>query len=328
MVILMRYLKSFLVLALLSLSSASAFAQRGDSVGGGRISGRVVMPDGSALTQSVKISLETIRGVKTSEFTDTQGGFIFRGLNAGGYQIVVEGDKLWETTSVSLELFAGSPSVVTITLKEKKSSTRTKTNNTVSTGELSTDIPPKAKKEFDRASDASREGKIDEAITHLRKAIELFPSYLMAHNDLGALLLEQEKFSDAEAELRKAMGLDPKAFNPQLNLAIVLIKQTRFEEARDLLNRALSLESNSPAARYYLGESLEGLYELDLAVKEYTTAHSLGGPTFAIAQFRLGNIFMKRGKRDLARKAFETYIAEAPKGTGVAEAKRRLSRLP
>jgi tetratricopeptide (TPR) repeat protein len=150
----------------------------------------------------------------------------------------------------------------------------------------------------------------------------------MARNDLGALLLEQEKFAEAEVELRKAMGIDPKAFNPQLNLGIVLIKQTRFEEARDILNRALSLESNSPAARYSLGESLEGLYELDLAVKEYTTAHNLGGPTFAIAQFRLGNIYMKSGKHDLARKAFETYLAEAPKGTAVAEAKQRLSQLP
>jgi tetratricopeptide (TPR) repeat protein len=286
------------------------------------------MPNGNPVTQSIRISLETIRGVKLSVFTDNKGAFIFRGLTPGSYQVIVEADKvLWDATSVSLEVFPGAPAILTITLKEKKSSTtKAKSGSRVSTGEL-TVIPPKARKEFDRASDASRQGKTDEAIAHLRKAIELFPDYLMARNDLGALLLEQEKFVEAEAELRKATTRDPKAFNPQLNLSIVLIKQTRFEEARDLLNRALSLEPNSPAARYYLGEAQEGLLELDLAVKEYTTAHDLGGPTFAIALFRIGNLHMKNGKRDLARKAFERYLAEAPNGNAVAETKRRLGQL-
>ena len=318
----MLFQKSFRVLIVLFIFFNTSFAQSA-----GYITGNVFLPDGSRVTQSIRISLETMRGVKSSVYTDNQGAFVFRNLTPGLYQVIVDAEPLWETTTFSVEVFPRAPAIANIVLREKKYSTTKAKGGSVSTGELASTIPPKAKKEFDRASELSRQAKIDEAISSLRKAIELYPDYLMAINDLGALLIEQEKFSEAETELRKAMKLDPKAFNPQLNLGIVLLKQTRFEEARDVLNRALSLEPNSPAARYSLGEAQEGLLEVDLALKEFTAAYDLGGQTFAIALYRLGELYMKSGKRELAKKAFEKYIAEAPTGNAVAQAKMRLQQL-
>src|SRR5690349_14771593 len=76
----------------------------------GSISGRVTLPSGHAITQSIRISLETMRGVKSSVFTDNQGQFVFRSLTPGSYQVIVEGDKnLWDTTSVNVEVFPGAP---------------------------------------------------------------------------------------------------------------------------------------------------------------------------------------------------------------------------
>jgi len=312
------------LLVVTTLFSVSVFAQSP-----GSITGKVVLPGGGAVTQSLRISLETLRGVKSAVYTDNQGAFAFRGLTPGIYSVIVDGDKLlWETTSVNVEVFPGAPSILTITLKEKKrSSTKTKNGDSVSAGELATDIPAKAKKEFDRASDASRDGKSDEAIAHLRKAIEYFPNYLMAHNDLGAQLLEAGKLDEAEKELRKAIEIDPKAFNPQLNLGIVLVTMRRYSEAREVLSKAQTLEPNSPPVRFYLAETFEGTNELNSAIREFTAAYDLGGPPFAVALFHLANVYVKIGNRELALKLLERYVNEAPKDANVPQARRLIAQL-
>jgi len=295
----------------------------------GSIRGGVVLPNGSYLNESVKITLQTIRGIRSSIYTDNRGQFQFTGLAAGSYQVVVEADKdRFEITTANIEVFPGGPSVLNITLREKNSSAKPKKGGTaVSATELGTTIPAKARKEFDRASDASANGKPQEAIAHLRKAIAFYPDYLMAHNDLGVVLLSQGTLDEAAQELNRAIALDPKAFNPQLNLGIVLVQQQKFSAAADNLRKALVLEGNSPAARLYLGIALAGLNELTAAERELTTAHDLGGPPYAFALFHLGHIHLNKGERERARQVFQTYLNEAPNGPNAAEVRKLMSML-
>jgi Flp pilus assembly protein TadD len=297
------------------------------TTGSGSISGRVLFPNGHSVNESVRISLETSRGVRSSVYTDNQGQFIFRGLAPGLYQVVVDAGKSeFEVTSVRTEVFPGSPSLINIVLKEKVS-TQPKGGGIVSATELDRTVPAKARKEFERAIDASKEGKTDEAIAHLRKAIDLYPAYLMAHNDLGAQLLDQGKLAEAEVELRKAIALDAKAFNPYLNLGIVLVQQQHFSEAANILRKALALEANSPSARLYFGQALAALNDLRGAENELKTAHDLGGPEYAVALFRLGEVYLNLGDRRRALKTFQQYLAEAPDAPNASEARRLVGIL-
>src|SRR2546427_2841386 len=130
------------------------------STSSGSISGRVVLPDGSFLTEPKRITLQTIRGVSASVFTDTQGQFQFGDLSAGSYQIVIEGDRdRFETTTQKVEVTRAFPTVLNIVLKEKSSSETKRVATSISAGELDPAVPAKAKKEFERASNASKEGK-------------------------------------------------------------------------------------------------------------------------------------------------------------------------
>jgi Flp pilus assembly protein TadD len=295
----------------------------------GTIRGSVLLPSGSFLNESVKITLQSIRGIRSSVYTDNRGQFQFGGLAAGSYQIVVEADeKRFEVTTATVEVYPGGPAVLSITLKEKNDPAKLKKEGTtVSATELDPAIPAKARKEFDRASDAGRNGKPEEATAHLRKAIEIYPNYLMARNDLGVVLFSQGKLDEAAQELALAVALDPKAFNPHLNLGIVLVQQQKFGAAADSLRKALALEGNSPAARLYLGIALEGLNELDEAQRALTTAHDLGGPKFALALFHLGQIHMSKGEHEQARLVFEAYLREAPNATNAAEVRKLIGML-
>jgi Flp pilus assembly protein TadD len=318
-----RHIRRVVVLTMfLLLAAISALAQ------GGSIQGRIALASGERLNEATRVTLQTSRGVKATVFTDNQGQFMFRGLNPGIYDVVVEADlNRFEVTSVTVEVFPNSPALLRIVLKEKKVSGTRKGADSVSTSELDPAIPAKAKKEFERASDAGNAGKTEEAIAHLRKAIEIYPSYLMARNDLGTQLFAEGKLSEAEDQLREAMKLGPKAFNPKLNLGIVLVQQQKFAEATTVLREAIALNSAAPAARLYNGMALEGMNEFDEAEKELKASHDLGGVPYAIALYRLGHIYLNKGDRKSAVGAFEHYLSEAPNAANAGEVKALLITL-
>jgi Flp pilus assembly protein TadD len=304
------------------LLPALAVAQRG------RITGNVVLPNGSFLNERARVKLQTDHGVKSDVFTDDQGRFQFNSLVPTVYTIIVEADRnRFEIATATVEVFPNAPVLLTITLAEKKADGSKKAAGTVSAGELNAAVPPKAKKEFERATEASREGKTDEAIAHLKKAIELYPGFLMAHNDLGTQLLAKSRFDEAENEFRRAIELDPSAFNPRLNLGILLVEQHRFSEATEALKQAISLDGNSPAARLYDGVALAGLNNLDAAVQELKAAHELGGATYALALFHLGEVYLNKNDREQARKAFESYLREAPNAANAAEVRQLMATI-
>ena len=303
-------------------------ASKDDKTGKGSISGRVVLPDGSFLTEAKRITLQTIRGVSASVFTDTQGQFQFGDLSAGSYQIVIEGDRdRFETTTQRVEVTRAFPTILNIVLKEKSSNETKRAASSISAGELDPAVPAKAKKEFERASNASKEGKPEEAVAYLRKAITLYPHYLMAHNDLGAQLLDLGRLDEAETELRLALKIDPAAFNPMLNLGILLVKKHELPQAKQLLEKAVSIRSQSPIARLYYGIVLLTSSEPDRAEKEFIAAHDLGGAEFAIALFHLGQLYMDRGDRKLAREYFQRYMKEAQNPGNLDQVRKLIALL-
>jgi Flp pilus assembly protein TadD len=290
----------------------------------GSIRGRVVLPDGAPVSEAFRITLSVMRGIQAVAYTDQQGQFEFRSLTPGEYALEAEGGdrRRFDVTRETVQVFRGTPSNVTLTLKEKTESAGVKGAPSVSVAEIAQNIPSKARDEFDRGSKAAKEGKKTEAIAHLRKAIDFYPDFLMARNDLGALLLESGNLDEAEQELRRAVVLDPKAFNPKVNLGIVLVKKHEFTGAVLVLDQGTSLNPTSPLARLYLGMALIAIENFDRAETELKTAYEFGGREYALALFNLGQLYMKKGERGAALKSFELYLREAPNAENSIEARK------
>lgn len=338
-----RVSRSFLIFSALVSLSVSAAAVRGqdgrtesrrpieEDRSLGSIRGRVLLPGGSFVSASVKVTLQTLRGTIAIIYTENQGQFAFEELRPGNYQIEVDPTdrQQFELSTESVQVFKGMPSVVSLTLKEKTAAER-KPNTaakSVSAIELGREIPSSARKEFDKASKASREGRTDEAVFHLRRAIVLYPDFVMAHNDLGAQLLEQGKLDEAAQELRTAIKLDGNSFNPALNLGIVLVQQHRFSEAADIIEKALSIEPGSPAARLYSGIALVPLGKFEAAEKDLKTAYELGGAQFAVANFHLGQLYWSKGDKILARKSFQFYLSDVPNAANADQVRKMIGML-
>jgi len=289
-----------------------------------------LMQDGSPVKQPIRITLVVIRGDQSTIYTDSQGMFEIGDLSPGTYTLVAEEDRerKLETRPEQVRVYSRTPTNVTLYLKEKDEAVKEgRDSRVVSAAELEQKVPSDAAREYERGTKAGRDGKTEEAVAHLRKAVSIYPEYLKARNDLATFLLAQGQLDQAAEELRRAVQIDPKAFNPRLNLGIVLVQQHDFSGAADNLEKALSLDASSPAAHLYAGLARLGLGDSDRAEQELSTAYQLGGAKYALAQYHLGQLYMNKGERALALKAFETYLHDAPDAANAEQVRRLISIL-
>ena len=126
-----------------------------------------------------------------------------------------------------------------------------KPGETVSTRELL--IPPKAMKELQRSQKAFLSGDIRSSARHLERALQIYPDYLEAHNNLGGRYIELQQYEKAATEFQKAIDLDPRITQPFNNLSVALFLLQRYADAEIAARRALDLDPHNSTARYMLG---------------------------------------------------------------------------
>src|SRR5436190_4546370 len=280
-----RLLLLFLIAGAVQTASAQGNRSTQRSGGDGSIRGIVLLPNGSPVTEPVKVTLKVMRGDQATAYTDRDGRFQFLHLAPGDYTLEVEADRnrdRFEITSERITVRIDTPNFITLSLKEKVK-TQEKHDRTVSVAMLDQKVPPAAKHEFDNATQLAREGRSDESIAALQRAIAIYPDYLMALNDLGAQLLDAGRLDEALVALRKATQIDPNSFNPRLNLGIVQVQKKMFADALTTLDHALTAEPSSPPAHLYAGMAASGTNDFARAEREFKTTHELGGSGFAIA---------------------------------------------
>jgi tetratricopeptide (TPR) repeat protein len=78
-----------------------------------------------------------------------------------------------------------------------------------------------------------------------RKALELDPKHLLAHNDLAVLAIQRGELAVAERELLAEIAVNPRLDKAYLNLGIVRRSQGNYADAVVQLKRAVQLEPSS-----------------------------------------------------------------------------------
>jgi Flp pilus assembly protein TadD len=66
-----------------------------------------------------------------------------------------------------------------------------------------------------------QKGQLDEAQTHLQKAIKINPRLAKAHNSLGVLLARKGKLDEAMEQFSEALRIDPENRDAEKNMTLV-----------------------------------------------------------------------------------------------------------
>lgn len=87
----------------------------------------------------------------------------------------------------------------------------------------------------------------------LRRALELNPTLVSAHQRYGSYLTFMGRFDEAVKHYEIALGLDPFSLQLHINLATTYYLTGEYGEAVDVLNKTIELEPNYMPAHFVLG---------------------------------------------------------------------------
>lgn len=296
------------------------------------ISGRVMLPSGLTSGGNLKVVLTTIETPIMTIYTDKNGEFVFSNLRAGTYYIqVFSSEAQYEPINEQVWLNPGAPAYLTLHLKEKigpkNAVSKNANGNIIAVAEIDKDIPLPARKEYDQAHKLIAKGDIDSAIARLSQAIEIYPKYLKARNDLGVQYLKQKRFAEAEEQFRNVLESSPKYFNAQLNLGVVLVEQKRFRESIEELTKAASLDSSNAAVHLFWGIAALEMNDLPMAERELVKSLVLGGQRFLSAHYYFAHVYLKTGRREQAARELTIFLETAPPSDMATQARALLQEL-
>jgi tetratricopeptide (TPR) repeat protein len=169
-------------------------------------------------------------------------------------------------------------------------------------------------------------GRIDEAIAHYRKALEIEPDSANAHNNLGLALAGRGRIDEAMLHYQRALKIEPDFALAHNNLGLALAGRGRIDEAIAQYQRALEIQPDFAMAHNNLGLALAGRGRIDEAIAHYRKALEIE-PDNAEVHNNLGLALAGHGRVDEAiahyRKALEIKpdYAEAHNNFGTALAR-------
>ena len=112
-------------------------------------------------------------------------------------------------------------------------------------------------------------GRIDEAIAHFQKALEIEPDNAETHNNLGVIFARRGRIDEAIAHCQKALEIKPDNADAQNNLGIALAGCGRANKAIAHYQKALEIEPDSAEAHNNLAAVLVGRGRIDGAIEHY-----------------------------------------------------------
>jgi len=165
-----------------------------------------------------------------------------------------------------------------------------------------------------------------DAEKELDRLIQLFPDYAAAWQQLGDVLLFENRNADARQAYLAAIAHDSAYAAPHLSLARLSSAEKNWQDALDESDALLKLDSASSRAYYYKAVAQYNLTDYDKAFACAQQAVKLDAAhETPLAELLLGLLYSMRGDDKTAAEQFQDYLLHAPAGANVDEARKRLA---
>jgi Tetratricopeptide repeat len=317
------------------------------------VAGKVVLDDGTELTEPATIQTICKGQRHTETYSDTHGafGFQFGDSNSGSAAEVSDASSSNFGTSVTTQsrreprdcqlqaVLAG------FTSQSVELGSRGNQLNSIDVGRVplhrlehveGTSIsvtnalaPAAARKALEKGREQEQKGKWEEARKSLEKAVQIYPRYAAAWNELGRLQLRDHDAPSARHSFEQALAADPKYVNPYDGLAQLAMQSHDWRNVIEATGKLFALDPLSfPDAYYYNSVGNYYLGNLDAAEKSalqgvrVDEAHQV--PRL---QYLLGMILLQKKDYQGASEHMQLYLRLATQTADVDLAKKGLAEI-
>jgi len=327
------FLISILFVALETIASAQIAGGLDETTNtglGGRnyIVGTVYSPEGSPITWRMRIRLTSPTAGEVIATTDDRGRFVFSRVGYGVYTLTIDREKDFQTLTQDVEITgrrSTTPETYTVTLRLRALEPAKRKNPAVVDASLA-GVPKKALELYQKASKLAEQNDIRGAIDQLKLAVVQYLKFVNALNQIGVLHLRLNEPDKADDAFQAALKIKPDSYEPLVNRAVALFRLARYAEAETVLRETLKVKSESAAAYYYLGRTLNKLNRNDEAEAAYLQSVKLSPGEFKEAHRLLAVIYLNRGTHAKVIEQLEIYLKLAPSAPDAADLRKVIAQ--
>ena len=230
------------------------------------LAGKVVIDDGSLLTESADIQTICKGQKRTETHTDSHGSFSFQ---FGSLSATSSGGEFDADTPSRNAPAAGRPDRRDLRDCELRASLAGLTSESIVlggrfSGDQSADIgrvvlhrlanvegftisattaqaPGEAKKALEKGRDQQKKGKWDDAQKSLEKAVTIYPKFALAWFELGRVQLQKNDPTGARHSFQQSLAADSKYISPYHGLTQLAMREQNWQELTELSEKLLAL---------------------------------------------------------------------------------------
>ena len=188
-------------------------------------------------------------------------------------------------------------------------------------------LAPKALKETEKGLQALQAGKLDEAETHLKRALQLAPGFPDVNYLMGVLWIQRHDAAQARGYLEKTVQLAPKHAPALLALGEAEYLQKDYAHALESLEQSLNIKPTSWRAHWLAGAASYQLGDYKKSREHARDALLVGQEKAERARLLLGEAQVALGEREAALATLEQFLREQPNAPQAATAKELIARL-
>jgi tetratricopeptide (TPR) repeat protein len=193
----------------------------------------------------------------------------------------------------------------------------------IATGGESGSPPLKDKSGFEKAPPGPAEinyqtavqflaaGNYDEAISHLRTATTIKPTYLEAWSELGSVLTKMKDFKGGIEAYEKALALSPDNRSYISSIAYNYLYLENFDKSEEYYLKLVEMDSLSYEGHVHLGFIYQKKNDTDRAIYEYEAALA-AQPNDATTIGTLAGLYEKKGDETKRMAYLQKAIEAAP----------------
>lgn len=189
--------------------------------------------------------------------------------------------------------------------------------------------PKDARKAFEKGVERERKDKLDDAEKNFEKAVESYPKYAAAWNELGRIHEQRNETEDAKKAYQQALASDAKFVNPYEGMYRLAARESKWQEVADTSNRVIHLNPyDFPGAYFYNAVANLNLHNLDAAEKSAREAVKLDtrhqNPK---TEHVLGIILAQKQDYSGAAEHLQAFLKLVPSGQESDQVKQQLAEV-
>jgi tetratricopeptide (TPR) repeat protein len=308
------------------LLAGSVAAQLGAGTIIHRVRVRISFTDG-VCDRSTNVRMMGVSGPMQEGIANDQCFVDFMNVPAGTYHLIVSGQNFSSVDAGNIAMDSTGSQEYEVKVKRNNEAEHAAGglgSQLISAADLA--VPVKAQKEFDKANELVAKQDLTQAIQRLNRAIEVYPAYAGAYNNLAVIYSRQGDHVRELEALQKAIRINDHFAPAYVNLGRMNITAKDFPGAEAALTKASSFDPTDAMTFVLLAYAEFMDHHIDQAIVSSRKAHSLQG-VHAYAHQIAARAYEQKRDGAGAITELEQFLKEETTGARAEGARKELAAL-